>query len=109
MTSGLASLSGMKKRSHSTTGKKSITIRDVVNHMQGMEQRLSKGISNVDKRVDQLNGRIDQLDHKFTHRMDSMEENLTRRMDALDEDLTATIMDTIKIRKHVGMAVPDEE
>jgi hypothetical protein len=36
------------------------------------------------------------------------EEHLTNRINALDEDLTAVMTDTIIIRRHVGMPVPEE-
>ncbi|MSR87109.1 hypothetical protein EXS70_02965 [Candidatus Peribacteria bacterium] len=87
------------------TGKKSVTLRDVVVHMQGMEQRLTKRIDGVDVRVSRVDIGLTKLDNRLTE----VEERLTTRIDALDEDLTATIMDTVKIRKHVGMAVPVDE
>ena len=83
-------------------GSDGITLRDVVVHMQHMEVRLSGKIDNLDKR---LSSRMDTLE---IH-MDLLEERLTARMDALEEDLTATIKDTIAIRRHVGMPLPEEE
>jgi hypothetical protein len=80
---------------------KDITLKDVVVHMQHMEQRLTSAI-------DQNSRDIRHVEAKLTTRIDSLEDTLTRRMDAL-EDLTATIQDTVKIRRHVGMALPDEE
>lgn len=81
-----------------SSGKKGVTLRDVVVHMSGMEQRLSKRIVGVETRLDGIE----------TH-MGDMESRLTERINAFYEDLTATIRGTINIRKHVGMAVPDEE
>ena len=69
-----------------------------------MEQRLTARLDQHDKRFDNLDMRIDTL----TFRIDDLEENLTRRIDALEEDLTAVMMDTIVIRRHVGIPVPEE-
>ena len=87
------------------TGRKSITLKDVVVHMQHMERRLAKRVDTVEKKISL---RIDNAEEKLTQRIDDVEVGLTRRIDALDEDLTATIKDTIKIRRHVGMAVPED-
>ncbi|TSC57602.1 MAG: hypothetical protein Greene041662_923 [Candidatus Peregrinibacteria bacterium Greene0416_62] len=88
------------------------TLRDVINHMSHMEQRLTARLDQHDKRFDTLEKRlfspIDGLEMRLTIRIDDLEENLTRRINALDEDLTATILDTIVIRKFVGMPVPEE-
>ena len=103
--------------------KKSITLRDVVVHMQGMEQRLTKRIDGTDARVgslttrvdtlttrvDTLTTKVDKLEVNLTKRIDSLERDLTTRMDSLGEDLIATLKDTIKIRQHVGMPVPMED
>ncbi len=45
---------------------------------------------------------------RLVERMDALERTLVVRMDALEEDLTATMMDTVKIRRHVGMATGEE-
>lgn len=99
-----------------SSGKKSVTLCDVVLHMQGMEKRLTKRIDGTDARLDALGSRVghlstrlDTVEKKLTLRMDRLEENLTGRMDALEEDLTATMKDTVKIRRHVGMTMPIDE
>lgn len=89
--------------------KKSITLRDVVVHLQSMEQRLSKDIQNVDKRLTDVETRLTGLIRRVETRLTDVEERLTARISALEDDLTATMWDTVKIRKHVGMALPDEE
>ena len=95
-------LSSLPMASKSSKGRKlSITLKDVVVHLQHMERRLTKRIDDVDEK---LTNRIDGVEGKLI----GLEERVTRRMDALEEDLTATIKDTIKIRQHVGMAVSED-
>lgn len=93
---GLSSFPMVKKRS--TGKKKGITIRDVVIHMQGMEQRLTKEITANTVAIKYVNSRINDV-----------ETNLVDRIDGLGKDIDVTMMDTIKIRQHVGMALPDDE
>jgi len=53
---------------------KDITLAIVLEHMQGMEERLSKKIdgigSKLTKRIDGLSKRIDDLDKKLTKQID---------------------------------------
>jgi hypothetical protein len=84
---------------------KDITLRDVIIHMQHMEQRLSAAIAGNTaaiagnaKDIRSLNGRLDVL-----------EENLTHRIDTLEEDLHVTIKDMLGIRRHVGMGIPEDD
>ena len=89
-----------------------VTLRDVVVHMQHMEQRLSKDISTNTAAIQKVERRLTNVETGLTgvgSRLNEVEERLTARIDALEEDLTATIRDTIKIRQHVGMAVPEDE
>lgn len=78
-----------------------ITLRDVINHMSHMEQRLT--------------ARLDTHDEMFVAQGKKIDANtvaidrLTEKVTALDEDLMATINDTIIIRKFVGMQVPEED
>ena len=83
-----------------TDGTPEITLRDVILHMQHMEQRLMTLIS-------ANTTAIQKIDHRLTARMDKLEYNLTIRMDALEEDLTATMKDTFLIRQHVGLSTED--
>lgn len=83
-------------------GDQGITLRDVVVHMQSMEQRLSAGIK-------QNKTAIERLDTGLTTRIDHLEKNMNERMDALQEDLDAVANDTLAIRRHVGMPVPIED
>lgn len=98
-------------------GKKSITLRDVISHIQGvktelstdmkqMEQRLTKRIDNVETG---LTKRIDGVEKSLSTRINEVESNLSDRIDGLGKDIDVTMRDTIKIRQHVGIAVPDEE
>ena len=86
-----------------------VTLRDVVVHMEHMEQRLSKKIGELDHKVESLDSRLSKriytLETTLNSRMDILEE----RIDALDVDLTATIKDTIVIRQHVGMSYPKDD
>ena len=85
-----------------------LTLRDVIVHMEHMEQRLSARIDHLSVRVDKNEIAIRTLGQRLTGRIDLLERNLTTRMDALEEDLTATMQDTVKIRRHVGMTVVEE-
>lgn len=75
-----------------------ITNIVLLEHMQGMEKRLR-----TDFKEDLAELRTD-----FKRDLKQTEHNLTERIDALDEDLTATMRDTIRIRRHVGMPVASE-
>jgi len=83
---------------------KDITNTVLLEHMHGMEQRLSKKIDVNTKSIDANSKSIKGL----AQCMDTLETHLTERIDALDEDITATIRDTVKIRRHVGMHVASE-
>lgn len=103
----------MKRRPQSKNGR--ITLRDILAHIGHMGQRIHRmedGMKRMEKnlgaRIEANTTSIQAFDRKFDVRIDDLEEHLTRRIDALDEDLTATIMDTITIRKHVGMPVPED-
>lgn len=86
-----------------------ITLRDVMTHMRGMEQRLSDTIDKNTEDIRANTAGLQNLDKRLTGRVDVLEEHLTARIDALDEDLTATIKDTVKIRQHVGMSTLEEQ
>ena len=90
-------------------GNADITLKDVVVHMNNMEQRLSIKIEANTKNIASNTIVIRELDKKLSRRIDSLDKKLSERIDALDEDLTATIKDTVLIRRHVGMSIPDEE
>ena len=100
----------MTKADDTTIGDaKDITLHYVIVHMQHMEQRLSAKTDDTERRLslkiagvkNGLSAKIDANTHAI--------QDLTLRIDALEEDLTATIKDTIKIRRHVGMVSVDEE
>ncbi len=106
----------MKKKVKKVIGKvKDITLRDVVVHMEYMEQRLSSKIDDVDK---SLSSKIDGVEKNLSSRIDentrATEQNsrdirdLRLDVNALGEDLVATIKDTVKIRQHVGMTSGEE-
>ena len=94
----------MHKKSTTTRGKKGITLRDVVAHIQAMKGEVLLKIGGLEKRMGGLEKRMDGLSGD----MKSMETRLTERIDALEEDLTATMQDTVRIRAHVGIPVPME-
>lgn len=96
----------------STAGRE-ITLKDVVISIGGLRQDMENMGKNLSKKIDtvesRLTNRMDSLETSLHKRMDTLETNLTERMDSLEEDLTATIKDTIVIRRHTGMPVPDDE
>jgi hypothetical protein len=92
-----------------TDGPPEITLKDVIVHMEHMEQRLSGQINELFGITGEINTKIDALERKLTIRMNTLERTLTERIDALEEDLTATMKDTIVIRKHVGIYNGEED
>lgn len=106
------------KRKHQRRKAHDITLRDVVNHMSAMEQRLSGGIESNTKGIEANTKGIAENTKGIEENRRAVAANaaaiqdvkitLSERMDALEQDLTATILDTIKIRGHVGMPVPSE-
>lgn len=89
---------------HASATGDELTLRDVIMHMQHMEQRLSAKIEQNTRDIT----RNDQSICALSVRVDTMEIRLTQRIDALEEDLVATMKDSLHIRRHVGMTVPDE-
>jgi len=77
-----------------------ITLKDVMAHIRGMEERLTC-------RIDENTRGIAENTRGIAQNTAAI-QNLTLRIDALEEDLTAVIEDAFKIRKHVGMATNDE-
>lgn len=107
-------MAAKKKNDRLKGSTKDITLRDVVVHMEYMEQQLSSDMKGMEQR---LSSRIEKntvdiqantvalhnLDQRLTGRIDSLEVSIT----ALGEDLTATMDDAFRIRKHVGMVTRD--
>ncbi len=94
---------------------KRLTLRDVITHVQGVKSELSTEMQNMEKRLTKkIDANTESIGHNtrgirgLHQRVDVLEKNLTDRIDALEEDLTATMKDSVKIRRHVGMAVPRE-
>lgn len=81
------------------TGKKRITLHDVIAHIENMGQRLEHRIDSLEIRLNRFEIRLDGIDR----RLNEMEQRLTARMDALEEDLTATMKDVFLIQKRVGL------
>lgn len=73
-----------------------------------MEQRLSRGIETNTKEIVAVEHRLSAKIEVNTRAIQDVKVTLTERIDALEEDLTSTILDTVRIRKHVGMPVPSE-
>ena len=94
----------MVKSTGQNTGDTDITLRDVVGHMQSMEQRLKNEMQVMEKR---LLAKIEENTKGIVKNTEAIQA-LGVRIDVLDEDLTATIKDTIKIRQRVGMATVDD-
>ncbi|NOS68212.1 MAG: hypothetical protein HOO67_07710 [Candidatus Peribacteraceae bacterium] len=83
----------VKKRSSGK--KKAITLRDVISHIQGVKSELSTDMQHMEQRL--------------TKRIDDVESNLMERIDGLGQDIMATAKDSLKIRRHVGMAIPEDD
>lgn len=106
----------MVRKKKSVAGKKKdITLHDVIAHLGTVKQELLSKLDEHTKKIDENTKMIAQnstdirnLDRKLTTRIDTLEENMNKSADALREDLIATIQDTVKIRKHVGMPVSEE-
>jgi predicted nucleic acid-binding Zn-ribbon protein len=88
---------------------KDITLHDVMAHMTDIEQRLSTKIEQNSKDIVQNSSDIRRVETNLSNKIDGVEQALTNRIDALEEDLMAVMKDTIKIRRHVGMAVPNDD
>lgn len=92
-------------KDNSTAGNpQDITLRDVIMHVQNMQQQLLSNIEDVELR---LSSAIAENTKGIAENTSAIRK-LSIRIDTLEEDLTATITDTMKIRRHMGMAVPDE-
>ncbi len=80
--------------------------------MQHMERRLVAKIDGLDARTGGLETRMGNLENRMGSletKMEDLKVTLIRRMDSLEEDLTATMKDSLTIRRHVGMTLPDED
>ena len=86
-----------------------ITNKVLLEHIQGMEKRMrtdfKTDLVGMEKRM-RVDFKTDLGDLK--KELKQTESNLTERINALEEDLTATMHDTIRIRRHVGMPVASE-
>jgi hypothetical protein len=72
-----------------------ITLKHLLIHMQGMEQRLDKKIDGVEQRLDR---NIDSVKVKLTRRIDSLERNLTMQIDIIDKRLDAIEIENLPRR-----------
>ncbi len=92
------------------TGKKGITLRDVIVHLQGVSEQLLSKIEGNTHSIAENTASIAQNTASIaqnTIEIKSLRTEMNQRFDALEEDLTATMNDTVKIRQHVGMAMLD--
>ncbi len=83
-----------------------ITLGVIMQHMQGMELRLTRRIDDVDHRLSGLNGRVDNLDKK----LDRIYHNLSFQIDAIDKRLDEIEIEQLPkrvtaIERHLGLAV----
>ena len=86
-------------------GGKDITLRDVITHVT---QRFTKLEGDMQTMEQRLRTDMQKMEHRLNVKIDTSTANLTDRMDALEEDLVATIKDTVRIRRHVGMRLPSD-
>lgn len=77
-----------------TTGDDGITLKDVIFHIQGvqqsLEQKMDKKFEHVDKRFERVEYRLENLEFQFGE---------------LRKDIEAAFGDIIAIKQHVGMPV----
>ena len=109
----------MSKKKRAIVGKKkSITLRDVIAHIQGVKNSLSEEIQGMKGEMQGMKGDIrgikvdmHSMERRLSAKIDRNSEDiitLGNRVYALSEDLTATIRDTIKIRAHVGIPIAED-
>jgi hypothetical protein len=82
-----------------------ITLKDVIIHMQHMEQRLSGETRQLSLKVDENTQHIKQLYVLIK----TQEVRLLEYIDGLGEDLTATMKDVFRIQQYVGLRSADDE
>lgn len=93
----------MRSTRRKTTARR-ITLRDVINHMEHMEQRLSARLDAHDQRFNAIDRQFTDVKVQVQH-LNVRIDRLETRIIALDEDLTATMGDIVFIRKHIGIPV----
>ncbi len=102
----------MAMKKSRTKVKKDITLRDVIVHMENMQQQLSGQIAGNTAAITQNSRDIAQNSRDIAQNstdIQDLKQTLTERIDALEEDLTATMKETYAIRKHVGMVTSHDE
>jgi ribosomal protein S15P/S13E len=87
-----------------TTDLPDITLKDVIIHMQHMEQRLTKKITDSEQK---LSARID-INSRDIRLLSIKIEDLTAHVEQLDVDLQSTNVAMLTIRQHVGMSMPED-
>ena len=83
-----------------------ITLGTIMEHMRGMEQRVTSRIQDVHE---DLSKRMDGLDAKLTGRLDRLERNLTSQIDAIDKRLDAMEVEHLpkrvaRIERHLDLS-----
>jgi len=75
-----------------------ITLRILFEHMQGMEQRLTKRMDGFDNRMDSLAARLDRVHASLSQQIDAID----KRLDAVEvENLPRRVR---RLEKHCGLA-----
>lgn len=82
-----------------------VTLGTIMEHMRGMEQRVTSRIQEVHE---DLSKRMDGLDAKLTGRLDRLERNLTAQIDAIDNRLDAMEVEHLpkrvaRVEHHLGL------
>ena len=103
--SGRTSGKNLRKKKSSRDDVILVQIGNLSRQINAVEMRLDSKINNLDVKIDSVEMRLGTKIEKNTVAI----EKLSQGIDALGEDLVAAIKDTIMIRKHVGMALPEEE
>ena len=85
-------------RNDSNSGKE-ITLRDVIFHIQGVQSTIRSMEKEIRSNMKAIKANAIAIKH--------LEDSMNQRFDALEEDLIATTMDTMEIKKFVGMPLPN--
>jgi len=86
----------------SASGPGDITLQDIMQHMQGMEQRLHNELTTS---VEGLRDEVQSMEGRLTKRIDTLEQNVTRQIEGIDERLDEVETRRLpRVERHVGLA-----
>jgi len=91
-----------------------ITLKDILEHMRGMENRLDAKIDALDikftEKFDFLDKKIDHVEEKLTQKIENAEIKLSTQISNIDERLDTVEIEQLpkrvtKLEKHTGLVV----